>query len=55
VVTDKKVLRKANQILFVDPNEDIRGKYGNEYQEMFTIRKVQNKFFVHGVEPFDVN
>lgn len=22
---------------------------------MFTIRKQRNKFFIHGVEPFDIN
>jgi hypothetical protein len=30
-LTDKKVLRKGSQIIFVDPNDDIRGKYGNDY------------------------
>jgi hypothetical protein len=54
-LTDKKVLRKGAEILFVDPDEDIRGKYGNDYQELLTIRKVKNKFYVHGAEPFDLN
>ena len=44
ILTDKKVLRKGAEILFVDPDEDIRGKYGNDYQELLTIRKVKNKF-----------
>jgi hypothetical protein len=48
-------LRKGNDIIFVDPSEDIRGKYGNDYQEMFSIKKERNRFFIHGVEPFDEN
>jgi hypothetical protein len=55
MLSDKKVLRKGSQIIFVDPDVDVRGKYGNDYQEMFTIRKQRNKFFIHGVEPFDIN
>jgi hypothetical protein len=39
MLSDKKVLRKGSQIIFVDPDVDVRGKYGNDYQEMFTIRK----------------
>jgi hypothetical protein len=31
VICDKKVLRKGNEIIFVDPNIDIRESYGNEY------------------------
>ena len=39
MIGEKKVLRKGNEIIFVDPNIDIRGSYGNEYQELFTIKK----------------
>ena len=31
VFTDKKVLKKGFEIIFVDPDIDIRGKYSNEY------------------------
>lgn len=31
VLNDKKVLRKGSQIIFVDPDVDVRGKYGNDY------------------------
>jgi len=46
-------LRKGNEILLVDPCEDIRGKYGNDCQELLTVRKVQNRYYIHGAEPYD--
>ena len=45
------VLRKGQTIKFEDPGSDIREKYGDEYQELFKIHKIRNKYFIEGVEP----
>lgn len=51
----KKVIRRGTEIKFEDMTTDIRKAYGLDYQEMFTISKERNRFFVEGVQPLNKN
>jgi hypothetical protein len=49
------VIRNGSEIIFDELGADIKSKYATDYQELFNIYKVRNKFFIEGVQPIDRN
>jgi hypothetical protein len=47
------VIRNGIDIIFDELGADIKSKYSTDYQELFNIYKLRNKFFIEGVLPID--
>ena len=55
VQSSKVAVRKGQVIQFEEPGINIKEKLNAEYQELFKVHKIRNKYFIEGVQPLDEN
>lgn len=53
VNSSKMCVRNDQVIRFEDIDLDVKDRFGNQFQELFKVHKIRNKYFIEGVVPSD--
>jgi len=49
----KMCIRNDQGLKFEDLDTDVKEKFGEKYQQLFTVHKIRNKYFIEGMKPLN--
>jgi len=50
----KMIIRNGLEIIFGEPDTDVIAAYSIQHQNLLTVTKVRNKFFIEGIKPSNI-